>query len=186
MIGRIQGATQMVLRASRDFSVCPVCQTSTRRAHSRYERTLGDLPWEGLPVRILLQARRFFCIEGGCRRRVFTEQRPSTVSRYSRRTRKSSEALDWITLALGGQAGCRLAAVSACCQRIDAVAADATTCSQRSHSGSAGARYRRLGIAEGPSVWNNSVRSGSGQGQQRKPTLSSPNVRKNPLSMPWG
>jgi hypothetical protein len=28
-----------------------------------YRRKLDDLPWEGLPVVILLEARRFFCVE---------------------------------------------------------------------------------------------------------------------------
>ena len=39
----------------------------------------------------------------------FTERLPNTVTRYARRTRRSAEAMDWIALALGGQAGSRLA-----------------------------------------------------------------------------
>jgi transposase len=103
------GVIQMVLRACRSFSVCPVCGTASGRIHSRYLRKLGDLPWEKLPVLILLQVRKFFCVEGSCRRTIFTEQLPGTVARYSRRTFRLSEALDWITLAVGGQAGARLA-----------------------------------------------------------------------------
>jgi len=60
-------------------------------------------------VTILLQTRKLFCVEPSCRRTIFTEQLPGTVARYSRRTFRLSEALDWITLALGGQAGARLA-----------------------------------------------------------------------------
>jgi transposase len=103
------GAIQMLLRASRSFSVCPICGTASRRIHSRYMRKLGDLPWEKLPVLILLSARRFFCVEASCRRTIFTEQLPGTVARYSRRSFRLTEALDWITLAPGGQAGARLA-----------------------------------------------------------------------------
>ena len=103
------GVVQMLLRACRSFSACPICGTSSRRIHSRYLRKLGDLPWEKLPVTILLQTRKFFCVEPSCRRAIFTEQLPGTVARYSRRTFRLSEALDWITLALGGQAGARLA-----------------------------------------------------------------------------
>ena len=103
------GVIQMVLRACRCFSVCPVCGTVSRRIHSRYFRKLGDLPWEKVPVLILLQARKFFCVEGNCRQRIFTEQLPGTVARYSRRTFRLSEALGWITLAVGGQGGARLA-----------------------------------------------------------------------------
>jgi transposase len=103
------GVIQMVVRACRCFSVCPACGTASRRIHSRYFRKLGDLPWEKVPVLILLQARKFFCVEGNCRQRIFTEQLPGTVARYSRRTFRLSEALGWITLAVGGQGGARLA-----------------------------------------------------------------------------
>lgn len=103
------GAIQMHLRACRASAACPECQTISWRVHSRYARELGDLPWEGIPVRIYLQTRKFFCGGKSCRRRIFTERLPNTVLRYARRTRRSSEALDWITLALGGAAGSRLA-----------------------------------------------------------------------------
>ena len=77
--------------------------------HSRYWRKIADLPWQGIPVQILLRARKFFCVDERCARRIFTEQLPGTVGRYARRTCRSSEALSWITLALGGRAGARLA-----------------------------------------------------------------------------
>ena len=77
--------------------------------HSRYRRTIADLPWEGFPVRILLQARKFFCAEERCSRRIFTERLPTTVARYARRSCRSSDAISWMALALGGRAGARLA-----------------------------------------------------------------------------
>ena len=52
---------------------------------------------------------KVFCVELGCRRKVFTEALPGTVARYGRRTWRSGEALRWLTLALGGRAGARLA-----------------------------------------------------------------------------
>jgi len=103
------GAIQMELQACRAFSACPLCGTPSGRVHSRYTRRLGDLPWERLPVRILLSTRKFFCTGDGCRRRIFTEPLPGVASRYARRTLRATEALNWITLALGGQAGARLA-----------------------------------------------------------------------------
>jgi hypothetical protein len=99
----------MHLRACRVSIVCPACQTISSRVHSRYARELGDLPWEGVLVRIYLQTRKFFCGGRDCRRGIFTERLPNTVLRYARRTRRSSEAQYWITLALGGAAGSRLA-----------------------------------------------------------------------------
>jgi transposase len=80
------GTIQMELQACQTFSYCPMCGTSSRRVHSRYSRRLGDLPWERLPVRILLSTRKFFCMGDGCRRRIFTEPLPGVASRYARRT----------------------------------------------------------------------------------------------------
>ena len=51
----------------------------------------------------------FFCSGDRCRRKIFTERLPGTVTRYARRSCRSSEALNWLTLALGGRAGARLA-----------------------------------------------------------------------------
>lgn len=102
------GAVQVELRAYQAASTCPCCGQSSGRVHSRYWRTLADLPWEGLPVRILLQVRRFFCVNDRCCRRIFTEQLPGTAGRYARRSCRSSEALNWLALALGGRAGARL------------------------------------------------------------------------------
>ncbi|ADW71615.1 transposase IS204/IS1001/IS1096/IS1165 family protein (plasmid) [Granulicella tundricola MP5ACTX9] len=108
-LGRVAGAIEMRLKTCRVSATCPACGTSCRKVHSRYGRRLADLPWHGVPVVIHLQTRRFFCLEPGCRRKVFTEPLPGTVSRYGRRSCRSSEALRWMTLSLGGRAGARLA-----------------------------------------------------------------------------
>lgn len=103
------GAIEMELRARRPSSSCPSCGRTSTQVHSRYRRTLADLPWEGLPVRILLHARKFFCRSELCSRQVFTEPLTGTVARYARRSCRSDQALSWVTLALGGRAGARLA-----------------------------------------------------------------------------
>jgi transposase len=108
-LGSKAGVIQVELRASAPSAACPGCGTNSTRVHSRYQRRLADLPWEGVPVRILLQARKFFCMREECLQRVFTARLPGTVARYARRSSRSSEALGWVTLALGGRAGARLA-----------------------------------------------------------------------------
>jgi hypothetical protein len=62
-----------------------------------------------MPVRILLHVRRFFCDTEGCEQRIFTERPPNTVSWYARRTCRLSASIERIALALGGNAGSRLA-----------------------------------------------------------------------------
>jgi transposase len=103
------GTIQVELRACQPSSLCPSCGSRSFQVHGRYWRTIADLPWEGLPVRILLNARKFVCADERCSRRIFTERLPGTVDRYARRSCRSSEALGSITLALGGRAGSRLA-----------------------------------------------------------------------------
>ena len=39
---------------------CPLCHVRTSRVHSRYTRTLADLPWGAYGVRVQLQVRKFF------------------------------------------------------------------------------------------------------------------------------
>jgi transposase len=40
---------------------CPVCRLVSSRVHSRYWRTVSDLPWHGISVTLEVHARRFFC-----------------------------------------------------------------------------------------------------------------------------
>ena len=75
----------MVLQATSEASHCPECRQASRRIHSRYRRRLSDLPWEGIPMRIELRVRRFFCDSEDCGQQIFTERLPKTVQRYSRR-----------------------------------------------------------------------------------------------------
>ncbi len=86
---------------------CPVCQFSTHRIHSHYERTLSDLPWADYSIILQLYVRKFFCINPLCKRRIFTE-RLSSVAPWARRTRRLNERLTAIGLANGGAAGSRL------------------------------------------------------------------------------
>jgi transposase len=87
---------------------CPVCAVFTARVHSRYTRTLADLPWGPARVRWQLRVRKFMCANGQCPRRIFTERLPEVVAPWARRTRRLVAWLLAIGLALGGAAGVRL------------------------------------------------------------------------------
>ena len=52
--------TQLTLRVTSTQALvhCPVCQFPTRRVHSRYGRTLTDLPWG--PWRVMLHLQGGF------------------------------------------------------------------------------------------------------------------------------
>ncbi len=99
----------LVVRAERREVPCPGCARFTSRIHSYYERRLADLPWNGIPVEVRLRTRRFFCNAHECSRRIFTERLPETAATYARRTQRMAQALCWLGLALGGEAGARTA-----------------------------------------------------------------------------
>lgn len=74
------------LQTCQAFATCPACGKASDRVHSRYQRKLDDLPWEGQRVVILLRTRKFFCDGDRCRGKIFTVRLPSTVARYARRS----------------------------------------------------------------------------------------------------
>lgn len=89
-------------------SPCPVCGHRSARAHSRYLRTASDLPWHGISVTLKIHARRFFCDDLSCKRKIFCERLPEIRPR-ARKTGRLEEALLAIAIELGGRAGARLA-----------------------------------------------------------------------------
>ncbi|MDQ5827778.1 MAG: ISL3 family transposase [Chloroflexota bacterium] len=77
--------------------------------HSRYMRTLADLPVGKQRVMLHLHVRRFFCRNAACARHIFCERLPSVAPAYRRQTNGLYHALQQIGLALGGKPGARLA-----------------------------------------------------------------------------
>jgi transposase len=88
---------------------CPWCHQLSRRVHSRYHRTLADLPWAGQQVYWRVAVRKFYCTNGHCSRKVFAERLDEVARAYGRRTVRQQQALESIGFALGGEAGSRLA-----------------------------------------------------------------------------
>src|SRR5215218_1870571 len=98
----------LVAKPSARVALCPVCGKRSSRVHSRYTRTLADLPWQGIPVSVSLRVRRFFCDEGTCHRAIFAERLPGVAACYGRRTKRLDEWFTHVSFALGGEAGSRL------------------------------------------------------------------------------
>lgn len=103
-------AITIVASTSQPEVACPLCGSPTSRVHSRYLRTLAELPCLRLTVRLHLHTRRFFCDQPECPRAIFTERLPDVALPYARRTARLAEALQLIAHALGGEAGARLTA----------------------------------------------------------------------------
>jgi transposase len=61
-------------------ATCLSCDWQSDKAHSQYQRHLADLPWEDVAVKLILLARKFFCLNPDCRRRIFCERVPGLAA----------------------------------------------------------------------------------------------------------
>ena len=107
-LNEVQASIKLILSSMPAIVKCPVCNKQTHRIHSRYERTLTDLPWADYNITLQLRVRKFFCINPLCKRRIFTERLASVTAPWARRTLRLAQRLTDIGLALGGAAGERL------------------------------------------------------------------------------
>jgi transposase len=90
-------------------AACPDCGAPSTVVHSRYERRLQDLPWQGRSVILQVKARRLRCGNPDCRRQAFAERLSDSAPAAARRTWRLAALQRHLGLALGGDAGARLA-----------------------------------------------------------------------------
>ncbi|NWJ53162.1 MAG: transposase [Bacteroidetes bacterium] len=103
--------TSILLQISRTnlLVACPACHHYSRRVHSRYTRTVADLPFSDRIVKLKIKVRRFFCANSACSSFTFVEPLSPAIPPFARRTQRLTEALVNITYGLVGEAGARLA-----------------------------------------------------------------------------
>jgi len=87
---------------------CPLCGTPALRVHSRYTRTVADLPCGGQQVRLLVRVRRCFCDVPTCARKIFAERLTPFVEPRARVTQRLYQIVQIIGLATGGRLGVRV------------------------------------------------------------------------------
>lgn len=97
------------VRSTASSAKCPLCSQPATRIHSRYRRTVADLPSGGRQVALSLVVRKFFCRTSACPRRIFAEQFPNMVRPWARTTLGLCTTLEEIGFATSGEAGARLA-----------------------------------------------------------------------------
>jgi transposase len=88
---------------------CPACGGESQRVHSHYTRHLAEEPAFGHQVRLQMSVRRFLCPDSECPRQIFVEPLAGLAARHARTTTRLAQAHLAIGLALGGEAGARLA-----------------------------------------------------------------------------
>jgi len=94
-------------RASPKTGVCPSCGEETNHVHSYYHRHPQDLPISGHQVQLILQVRRFRCLNRECARQTFAERLPE-LPVSARQTSRLGAILNSIAVVLSGQAGSRM------------------------------------------------------------------------------
>jgi transposase len=108
-LDRTENSLTIQVRTFGTRARCPLCHQSSTRLQGRYHRTLVDLPWADHPVYLQVTVRKFYCTNPSCSRKVFAERLDGVAEAHARRTLRQREALERIALALGGEAGARLA-----------------------------------------------------------------------------
>ena len=110
-IEREAGCFTVAARSTAPEATCPSCGGRSRQVHSRYRRTLADLPCSGRAMRISVTVRRFRCTMAACPARIFAERLSDGIAApFARRTARLERLAHHLALALGGRPGAGLAA----------------------------------------------------------------------------
>jgi transposase len=107
-------ALTLVVTSTATTASCPECGQSSHRYHSRYWRTVADLPWAEYTVRVRVGLRKWHCRTTACRRRVFCERLPLVTRPHWRRTMRLAARQHHLAVALGGAPGARLSGSLGC------------------------------------------------------------------------
>lgn len=93
-----------------ECSCCPLCTHASSAVHSRYLRTVRDVPCGGRQVLLRLTVRKFFCRNPACSRKIFAERLSTFLEPWAQMTARLNRVLQMIGLATSGSLGARLAA----------------------------------------------------------------------------
>ncbi|GER89653.1 transposase [Dictyobacter vulcani] len=105
----VDETVNVVLSSTEATTICPTCGTTATHIHSHYSRHLRDLPVSGYPVRLQVMVRRFFCRNPACPHKTFAESFWPLASHYTQHTNRLRATLQHLGLALGAEAGTRVA-----------------------------------------------------------------------------
>jgi zinc-finger of transposase IS204/IS1001/IS1096/IS1165 len=73
----------------RHSAACPGCRSISRSRHSRYWRSLKDLPVQGTPAILRLRQGCWRCRDAGCERRIFTERLSKVCAPSAQQTKRT-------------------------------------------------------------------------------------------------
>lgn len=71
---KIEKTIYITCKIIKNESECPFCNHSSNVIHSKYIRTISDLPIQNNEVKLLLVTRKFFCSNPECNNKTFSER----------------------------------------------------------------------------------------------------------------
>jgi transposase len=98
----------LFVQSRRALGTCPSCQQSSSKLHSYYYRKINDLPAFGNKVCLKVKAKKWFCQNVDCSRKIFTERFAHFIQPFKRCSDRLREKLLNVALLMGGNAGERL------------------------------------------------------------------------------
>lgn len=93
-------------------SRCPGCRVKSVRIHSYYLRRIRDLPILGNETWITLRARKFYCTNDSCLRKVFAERFDEHFESNKTMTCRLRDKLLKVALLMGGNGGERICRIT--------------------------------------------------------------------------
>jgi transposase len=107
-IEKLETGLMIHVLSTQPTCLCPLCEALSDAVHSRYQRSLKDLPCCGQQIGLQLTVRKFFCQNPQCQRKIFTERLPTFVEPWAQMTLRLGQALQAIGLSTSGSLGARL------------------------------------------------------------------------------
>ena len=71
---KAENAIYITCEKNSSSSTCPFCNELSSSIHSKYTRTIVDLPIQNKEVKLLLIVRKFFCTNPNCNHKTFGER----------------------------------------------------------------------------------------------------------------
>lgn len=106
VVEQVQLTGQLVIvtmHATSATGNCPLCCQPSDRVHSRYQRSVMDLPWADRQVQLRLLVRRFRCPNPACLRAIFAERLAGLVRPAARRSDRVSQRMLQYSLVLASE-----------------------------------------------------------------------------------
>ena len=86
------GVMRLYVHSTRKEIACPYCGAASDKVHSVYFRKFRDLPIQGNKAEIVINNRKFFCLNDECGHKTFAETF-ECLPKMGRRSKRLTEAI---------------------------------------------------------------------------------------------